>query len=99
MNNTHKLVALGRFMMLHAPGFQDDVKFNTWARVGQMLTEVGAPFGKRFAEFDAEEQGVAREAAQVLVGRVAMPEKMEIHMHVEHKRRKPRMTKVMTKRS
>lgn len=100
MTNTEKLVALGRYMISTAPRFQDDQKFNAWARVGQLLTETGTPFGKKFAEFDVEDQAVVREGAAVCVGKIAMPEQMIMHVMSEHKRtRKPRMTQVVRKRA
>ena len=98
MTNTEKLVALGRFMIRTAPQFVDDQKFNAWARVGQLLTELGTPFGKKLVEFDSEDMLVVREGAGVLVGKIDMPEQMVSQSAPEHKRtRKPRMTQVMRK--
>lgn len=98
MNNTQKLVALGRFMIQTAPRFSDDAQFNAWARVGQQLTEIGTPFGKALAEFSTEDMVVVREGAAVLTGKVAMPEVIQVKAMEEGKRtRKPRMTQVMRK--
>lgn len=98
MNNTQKLVALGRFMIQTAPRFSDDAQFNAWARVGQQLTEIGTPFGKALAEFSTEDMVVVREGAAVMTGKVAMPEVIQVKAVEEGKRtRKPRMTQVMRK--
>jgi len=98
MTNTDKLVALGRFMIQTAPRFADDAKFNAWARVGQLLTEIGTPFGPALTEFAAEDMAVVREGAAVITGKVVMPELMATTNVEEGKRtRKARMTNVMRK--
>lgn len=97
-NATEHLVKLGRYMITTAPRFADDAQFNRWARVGQLLTELGMPFAPRLREFGAEDQATVREAAAVMSGRVALPEMMTVAEAVEPRRtRKARMTKVMTK--
>lgn len=97
MTNTDKLVALGRFMIKTAPCFADDVQFNTWARVGQMLTEVGTPFGKTLAEFVPDDLTVVKQAAAVVTGKASMPEQIVPVVQEPRRTRKPRMTQVMAK--
>lgn len=98
MQNTEAFVRLGRFMIMNAPMFADDALFNRWARVGQMLTEVGNPFAPRLAEFAQEDQAVARDAALVVAGKLAMPDMLRASTVEEPRRtRRPRMTKVMSK--
>lgn len=98
MTNTEKLVALGRFMIQAAPSFADDVQFNIWARVGQMLTEVGTPFGKMLAEFVPDDLAVVKQAAAVVTGKATMPEQMvQVASKEPRRTRKPRMTQVMAK--
>ena len=97
-NATENLVKLGRYMITTAPRFADDVQFNRWARVGQLLTELGMPFAPRLREFGNEDQLTVREAAAVMTGRVPMPAMMAEAPAAEPRRtRKARMTKVMTK--
>lgn len=98
MTNTDKLVSLGRFMISNSALFVDDTTFNTWARVGQMLVEVGTPFGKPLREFPVEDMVVVREAAMVMNGTVLMPERMVVRKAEEGRRtRRARMTRVMAK--
>jgi hypothetical protein len=98
MNNTEAFVRLGRFMIVNAPQFADDVTCNRWARVGQLLTELGMPFAPRLREFSSEDQSVVREAAAVMVGRAEMPPRLVFKAPAPERRsRRPRMTKVMTK--
>jgi hypothetical protein len=97
MQNTHKLITLGRFMMRTAQRFQDDVKCNAWARVGQMLTELNVPFGIKWEDLTADDVMVVREAVDVVTGKQDMPTLM-VQPEVAVKRaRKPRMTQVMSK--
>ena len=97
-NHTEMLVKLGRYMINLAPQFQDDVKCNDWARVGNLLTGLGMPFAPRLREFDALDQAVVLDAAAVMVGKAEMPALMTFEAPVEPKRtRKARMTKVMAK--
>lgn len=97
-NHTEMLVKLGRYMINLAPQFQDDVKCNDWARVGNLLTGLGMPFAPRLREFEAKDQAVVRDAAAVMVGKAEMPALMTFEAPVEPKRtRKARMTKVMAK--
>jgi hypothetical protein len=98
MLNTEKMVALGRFMIRTAPRFQDDVKFNAWARVGQQLTELGSPFALKLSEFSADDVTTMREAIAVVTGKQDMPQVMQPQEDQAPKRaRKPRMTQVMRK--
>lgn len=98
MLNTEKMVALGRFMIRTAPRFQDDAKFNAWARVGQQLTELGSPFALKLSEFSAEDVSTMREAIAVVTGKQDMPQILQPQAALEPKRaRKPRMTQVMRK--
>lgn len=97
-NATQQFVLLGRFMIQHAPRFADDALCNDWARVGNLLTGLGMPFAPKLREFEAKDQQVVRDAAAVMVGKVAMPELMVVVPPAEPKRtRKARMTRVMTK--
>jgi hypothetical protein len=98
MLNTEKMVALGRFMIRTAPRFQDDVKFNAWARVGQQLTELGSPFALKLSEFSEADVATMREAIAVVTGKQDMPQVMQPQDDQAPKRaRKPRMTQVMRK--
>jgi hypothetical protein len=97
MQNTHKLITLGRFMMRNAQRFQDDVKCNAWARVGQMLTELNVPFGIKWADLSAHDVMVVREAVAVVTGKQDMPTLMVQPEVVAKRSRKPRMTQVMSK--
>lgn len=98
MLNTEKMVALGRFMIRTAPRFQDDAKFNAWARVGQQLTELGSPFALKLSEFSAHDVTTMREAIAVVTGKQDMPQVMQPQEDQAPKRaRKPRMTQVMRK--
>ena len=98
MLNTEKMVALGRFMIRTAPRFQDDAKFNAWARVGQQLTELGSPFALKLSEFSAHDVATMREAIAVVTGKQDMPQVMQPQEDQAPKRaRKPRMTQVMRK--
>lgn len=96
MDNTAKLVSLGRFMTFHAGAFRDDLTCNSWARVGKLLTEVGVSFAPKFQQFEADDQRVALQAAKVMSGREVMPEKMQATVAEQPRRtRKARMTNVM----
>jgi hypothetical protein len=98
MSNTESFVRLGRFMIVNAPQFADDVTCNRWARVGQLLTGLGMPFAPRLRDFSDEDQSAVREAAAVMVGRAEMPPQLVFKTpDPERRTRKPRMTKVMTK--
>lgn len=98
MQNTDKMITLGRFMMRNAQRFQDDAKCNSWARVGQMLTELGVPFGIKWSDFTPEDVLVVREAVAVVTGKQDMPQVLAQAQEVTPKRtRKPRMTQVMSK--
>lgn len=55
----------GRRMMQAAPGIRDDVKSNLFARVGSMLTTVGAAYGAREQDFTPEYREVIQEAERM----------------------------------
>ena len=98
MTNTEALVKLGRFMITNAVRFVEDERCNRWARVGQLLTEMGMPFAPRLSELGSEQIATVREAAAIMTGKVAMPETIQVQAPVESRRtRKARMTKAMTK--
>jgi hypothetical protein len=98
MTKTDKLVSLGRFMISNSARFQDDALFNTWARVGQMLTEIGTAFGKELREFEREDMAVVHSAALVMGGKSPMPELLAVREPMEGRRtRRARMTRVMAK--
>jgi hypothetical protein len=98
MTNTEALVKLGRFMITNAVRFVEDERCNRWARVGQLLTEMGMPFAPRLSELGSEQIATVREAAAIMTGKVAMPETIQVQALVEPRRtRKARMTKAMTK--
>ena len=81
-------------MITSAPSFKDDATFNTWARTGQQLTELGVPFALQLTEFDAADLAAVRLAAMVMSGKASMPDVMAVNAAVEPRRtRKPRMTK------
>jgi hypothetical protein len=98
MTNTEALVKLGRFMITNAVRFVEDERCNRWARVGQLLTEMGMPFAPRLSELGSEQIATVREAAAIMTGKVAMPETIQVQALVEPRRtRKARMTKAMTR--
>lgn len=98
MTNTDKLVSLGRFMISNSARFRDDVEFNNWSRVGQMLTEIGTAFGKELREFERADMVVVHSAALVMAGKSPMPELLAVREPLEGRRtRRARMTRVMAK--
>lgn len=98
MTNTEALVKLGRFMITNAVRFVEDDRCNRWARVGQLLTEMGMPFAPKLSEMGAEQIATVREAASVMTGKMEMPATLKFHAPTEPRRtRKARMTKAMTK--
>jgi hypothetical protein len=98
MTNIEAFVKLGRFMITHASQFVDDTRCNRWARVGQLLTEMGMPFAPKLSELGSEQIATVREAASVMAGKLEMPVKFSVRDTLEPRRtRKARMTKAMTK--
>ena len=98
MTNIDAFVKLGRFMITHASQFVDDTQCNRWARVGQLLTEMGMPFAPKLSELGSEQIDTVREAAGVMMGKIEMPAKLVMLDVPEPRRtRKARMTKAMTK--
>lgn len=98
MSNKRALVKLGQFMMQNASNFKCDVTFNKWARVGQALTELDSIFAPQLREFPEEDQLVVREAAAVMMGKSEMPEMLVARESIPRRKRRARMTRVMTKK-
>lgn len=66
-----KLADFGRRMMEAAPSIKDDVKSNMFARVGNMLTTYGAPWGAREQDFTPEYRACIQEAEQMFAEETA----------------------------
>lgn len=66
-----QLADFGRRMMEVAPRIKDDVKSNMFARVGNMLTTYGAPWGAREKDFTPEYRAIIQEAEQMFAEETA----------------------------
>lgn len=95
-SNNEKLISLGRFMLDNVAFFVDDITYNNWTRVGELLVHAGTPFALQLREFTPEDRDVVVEAAKIMAGILPLPESKVI-VGRERIKRPARMSKALRK--